>query len=68
MWNAEAVECLEPRMEASMHYSDYLREEAANYRRMAELAHSDADRNEFLEMAEVCEEVAGQVDDLRASG
>ncbi len=51
-----------------MHYSDYLREEAANYRRMAELAHSDADRNEFLEMAEVCEEVAGQVDDLRASG
>jgi len=51
-----------------MHYSDYLREEAANYRRMAELSHSDADRKEFLEMAEVCEEVAGQVDDLRASG
>lgn len=55
-------------MEATMHYSDYLREEAAHYRKLAELEHEDRQRQEYLEMADVCEEVAVKIDNLRASG
>ena len=51
-----------------MHYSDYLREEAARYRLLAAMAHEALERQEYLELAEVCEVVAGHVDDLRASG
>ena len=51
-----------------MHYSDFLREEAARYRKMAEIARESEVRQEYLELAEVCEEVAMKIDDLRASG
>ena len=51
-----------------MHYSDYLREQAAEYRRMAQSAQDLATRTDLLETAEVCEEVANNVDDRRASG
>ena len=51
-----------------MHYSDYLREEAARYRQLAECAHENRLKQEYLELAEVCEEVAMKVDNLRASG
>ena len=51
-----------------MHYSDYLREEAQRYRKLAECAREDLAKQEFLELAEVCEEVATRIDDLRASG
>jgi len=55
-------------MEGKMHYSDYLREQAAYYRALARHASDVAQRAEYLELAEVCEEVAGRVDDLRSSG
>jgi hypothetical protein len=47
-----------------MHYSDYLREQAAKYRQLAEAAEDAFVKQEFLELAAVCEEVAtaGQVD------
>lgn len=51
-----------------MHYSDFLREEAERYRKLAQCARSDCDRQEYLELAEVCEQAAARVDDLRASG
>ena len=51
-----------------MHYSDYLREEADRYRRLADSAGDAQARNEYLELAAVCEEVANRVDNLRASG
>ncbi len=51
-----------------MHYSDYLREEAARYRSLAETAFEARLKQEFLELAAVCEEVAIKIDDLRASG
>ena len=51
-----------------MHYSDYLREQAADYRRQAEAAGEIPAKLEFLELAAVCEEVANEVDDRRASG
>ncbi len=51
-----------------MHYSDYLREEAAKYRELAATAEQPPARQEFLDLAAVCEEVANTIDDRRASG
>ena len=39
-----------------MHYSDYLREQAAKYRQLAEAAEDAFVKQEFLELAAVCEE------------
>ena len=50
------------------HYSDYLREQAAKYRELAEGAQEAFVKQEFLELAEICEEVANNIDDRRASG
>ena len=50
------------------HNSDYYREEAARYRKLAEAAADPAKKQEFLELAEACEEIADSIDDLRASG
>jgi hypothetical protein len=49
------------------HYSDYLREQAAKYRELAEKAEEPLIKQEFLELAAVCEEVADKIDDRRAS-
>jgi len=51
-----------------MHNSDYLREQAAKYRELAEKAKDNFERKELLELADVCEEVADKIDDRRASG
>ena len=51
-----------------MHNSDYYREEATKYRALAEAAEDAATKQEYLELAAVCEEVADQSDDCRASG
>jgi hypothetical protein len=51
-----------------MHYSDYLREQAAKYQKLAETAEDAFAKQEFLELAVVCEEVASEIDDRRASG
>jgi hypothetical protein len=51
-----------------MHYSDYLREQAANYRNLTETAEDAFVKQEFLELAAVCEKVANEIDDRRASG
>jgi hypothetical protein len=51
-----------------MEYSDYLRDQAARYR---ELAASNGDsfaKKEFLELADICEDVANDMDDQRVSG
>lgn len=50
------------------HSSDYYREEAAKYRKLAETTTDAVKRQEFLEMAAACEEVADSIDDRRASG
>jgi len=51
-----------------MHYSDYLREQAAAYRHLAEKSSDPAVREDFFDSAEICEEVANNIDDRRASG
>jgi hypothetical protein len=51
-----------------MHNSDYLREQAAEYRQLAQEAGDPAMKSEYLELATTCEEVASNLDDRRASG
>jgi hypothetical protein len=51
-----------------MHYSDYLREQAARYRELAETATDPAVKAELLDLAVTCDEVADKIDDRRASG
>ena len=50
------------------HYSDYLREQAVKYRELAEKTEDAHVKREFLELADVCDEVANDIDDRRASG
>ena len=51
-----------------MHYSDYLREKAVKYRELAETAEDAFVKQEFLELAAVCEEAVNEIDDRRTSG
>ena len=51
-----------------MHNSDYYREQAVYYRQLAAAAETPAAKQEFLELAEACEEAADRMDDCRASG
>lgn len=51
-----------------MDYDDYLREEAAKYRRLAADAADDFIRQELLELAAICEEVANSIEDRQTGG
>jgi len=51
-----------------MEYSDYLRDQAAEYRMLAEASGDPAAREDLFESAAICEEVANEIDDRRASG
>jgi len=51
-----------------MQNSDYYREQAAECRKLAQALENPADKKEFLELAEACEEAADKIDDCRASG
>jgi hypothetical protein len=55
-------------IEARMHNSDYYREQANYYRLLAAAAENAAAKQDFLELAATCEEVADKIDDCRASG
>jgi hypothetical protein len=49
-------------------HSDYLREQATMYRELAAKADDAVAKQEFCELAKVCEEVANDMDDRRVSG
>jgi hypothetical protein len=51
-----------------MEYSDYLRDQAARYRELAAGNEDSFAKKEFLELADICEEVANDMDDQRVSG
>ena len=51
-----------------MDFDDYLRDQAAMYREMAIKADDPAVREEMLDLASVCEEVANHIEDLRTGG
>ena len=55
--------------ERLMHeHSDYLREQATKYWELAAKANDAVVKQEFCELAKVCEEVADDMDDRRVSG
>src|SRR5258708_21310604 len=52
----------------AMDWPDYLRDQAAMYRRLAEQADDPVVKNEMLELASVCEEVANNIEDHLTGG
>jgi hypothetical protein len=51
-----------------MDWGDYLRDEAAKYRQLAETAEDPLVKQELLDLAAVCEEVANNIDDRLPRG
>jgi hypothetical protein len=51
-----------------MDWDDYLREQAAMYRQLAENAEDAFIKQELLDLAATCEEVANNIEDRLASG
>ena len=51
-----------------MEWDDYLRQQAATYRQLAEKAEDAVVKTEVLDLADVCEEVANNIEDRLASG
>ena len=51
-----------------MDWDDYLRQQAAMYRQLAEQAEDVFVKQELLDLAAVCEEVANNIEDRLASG
>jgi hypothetical protein len=51
-----------------MDWDDYLREQAATYRQLAEGTDDPLITQELLELAAVCEEVANSIEDRLTSG
>jgi hypothetical protein len=52
----------------SMDWPDYLRDQATMYRQQAEQADDPFVKNELLELASVCEEVANDIEDHLTGG
>lgn len=53
---------------ANMDWDDYLRDEAGKYRQLAEKAGTVFDKQELLDLAVVCEEVANSIEDRLTGG
>ena len=51
-----------------MDWPDYLRDQSAMYRRLAEQADDPVVKTEMLELASVCEEVANDIEDHLTGG
>jgi hypothetical protein len=51
-----------------MEWDDYLRQQAAMYRQLAEKAEDPYVKQELLELADVCEEVANNIEDRLTGG
>lgn len=51
-----------------MEYDDYLREQAAKYRELAEKTQDPFIRQELADLAAVCERVANSIEDRLPSG
>ena len=53
---------------ANMDWDDYLRDEAAIYRQLAEKTENVFGKQDLLELATVCEEVANGIEDRLTGG
>ena len=69
-----ALECAIVRMTSgssilrAMELADYLRDQAVMYRKLAEQADDPVVKNEMLDLASVCEEVANNIEDHLTGG
>ena len=61
-------DCLVFSGEICMEWDDYLRQQAATYRQLAEKAEDAVVKKELLDLADVCEEVANNIEDRLTSG
>jgi hypothetical protein len=53
---------------ARMDWDDYLRDEARKYRKLAEEADDPLIKQELLELADVCDKVANNIEDRMTAG
>jgi hypothetical protein len=53
---------------SGMDWPDYLRDQAAKYRELAEQTDDPVVKKEMLELASVCEEVANNIEDHQTGG
>ena len=51
-----------------MDWDDYLRDEARKYRKLAEEADDALIKQELLELADICEKVANNIEDRMTAG
>jgi len=51
-----------------MDWADYLRDQAAKYRQLAETAEDLSVKQELLDLAEICEEVPNDIEDRLSGG
>ena len=51
-----------------MDWADYLRDQAAKYRQLAETAEDPSIKQELLELAAICEEAAKNIEDRMPGG
>ena len=51
-----------------MEWDDYLRQQAATYRQLAEKAEDAVVKKELLDLAAVCEEIANNIENRLTSG
>jgi len=51
-----------------MNFDDYLRDEARKYRQLAEQAEDPMIKQELLELADICDEVANNIEDRMTAG
>ena len=51
-----------------MDWDDYLRQQAAMYRQLAEKTEDTLAKQELVDLAAVCEEVANNIEDRRTGG
>jgi hypothetical protein len=51
-----------------MNFDDYLRDEARKYRQLAEQADDPMIKQELLQLAEICDEVANNIEDRMTAG
>jgi hypothetical protein len=51
-----------------MDWPDYVRDQATQYRRLAEKTEDPLIKQELLDLAEICEEVANDIEDRLSGG
>ena len=56
------------RQGVDMDWDNYLRDQAAHYRQLAESAEDPLSKQEHLELAAICEEVANHIEDRLPGG